>query len=215
MLQDVDLAAVFPELAKADARPGYHGAFVAKEHLLEISQKVRDELGYDLLSSVTAVDYYPEDFIEVVYHLYRTTGGGPLEFKTQVPRGKAEIPSLARLYPGAEFQEREAWDLMGVKFTDHPDMRRILLWEGFEGHPLRKDWKEPYYEEPEKPYKSRWPGGEVARSEDLVPFKDNVQFTKEFDPGGFSPESDEALYALLNRLAANDRSDPGRPAQGG
>ena len=51
-----------------------------------------------------------------------------------------EVPSLTDVWLGAEYQEREAWDLLGIKFTNHPDLRRILMWEGFEGHPLRKDY---------------------------------------------------------------------------
>ena len=68
-------------------------------------------------------------------------------------------PRWFPIYPGAEFQEREAWDLLGIRFEGHPDLRRILMWEGFDGHPLRKDWKEPYFEEEVKPFKTRWPEG--------------------------------------------------------
>ena len=84
-------------------------------------------------------------------------------FKVQVPRADpVEVPSLVSIYPGAEFQEREAWDLLGIKFTGHPDLRRILMWEGFAGLPLRKDWHEPYFEEEAKPFKSRWPDGKIV-----------------------------------------------------
>ncbi len=64
--------------------------------------------------------------------------------------------------------------MFGIEFIDHPDLRRILMWEGFDGWPLRKDWKEPYFEEDSKPYASRWPNGDVERIEDKNPFGDNV-----------------------------------------
>ncbi len=82
----------------------------------------------------------------------------------------------------------------------HPDLRRILTWEGFAGHPLRKDWKEPYFEEEIKPYKSRWPAGTAARIEDQNPYEDNIQYPKEFDPEKWIPEGDEALYKALRKV---------------
>ena len=127
---------------------------------------LRDQHGFDLLSSVTGVDYFP-DTMEVVYHAYRTIGGPGIVFKVQVPRqDPIEIPSVTPIWPGAEFQEREIWDLYGIRFTGHPDLRRILMWEGFDGHPLRKDWREAFYEEDNKPLKSRWPEGSYVSSED-------------------------------------------------
>ena len=135
--------------------------------------------------------------MEVVYHVYRTTGGTGLVFKTQVPREDPVVPSLFPIYPGAEFQEREAWDLLGIRFAGHPDLRRILMWEGFAGHPLRKDWQEAYYEEDGKPFKSRWPEGKVYRIEDKVPFEDNLVYPPGFDPESWTPETDAALYAGL------------------
>jgi NADH-quinone oxidoreductase subunit C/D len=123
-----------------------------------------------------------------------------LVFKVQTPRQAASVPSLVPLYPGAEFQEREAWDLMGVHFEGHPDLRRILTWEGFNGHPLRKDWKEAYYEEDNKPFASRWPDGRVVRAEDLNPFKNNVKYPPGFNPDGWKPEEDEALYSAIEKV---------------
>lgn len=75
--------------------------------------------------------------MEVVYHAYKSTGGPELVFKVQVPREKPVVPSLVSVYPGADFQEREAWDLLGIQFEGHPNLKRILMWEGFHGHPLR------------------------------------------------------------------------------
>ena len=122
-------------------------------------------LGYDYFSSVTGVDYLPENKMEVVYHIRKSTGGSPLVIKAQLDRDNPVISSLVPIYPGAEFQEREAWDLFGIKFEGHPDLRRILMWEGFYGHPLRKDWKEGYFEDEGKPFKSRWPVGYYKSAE--------------------------------------------------
>ncbi len=136
-----NLAARFPaEWVKADERPGYSGYVVQVEHLLEFARTMRDDFGFDYLSMVTAVDYLAEGVLEVVYYAYKTIGGGALVFKARVPRDNAVVPSLVGLYPGADFQEREVWDLMGVRFEGHPDLRRILLPETWEGHPLRKDY---------------------------------------------------------------------------
>ena len=196
----VDLAARFPGIVTADTRPGFAGFIVEKDSLLEVAKAIRDELGFDLLTAVTGVDYFPESKMEVVYHAYKTTGGPGLVFKVQVPRvDPVEVPSLIDLWPGVDLQEREAWDLMGIKFTGHPDLRRILMWEGFEGHPLRKDWKEGFYEEDTKPFKSRWPDGQFYMAEDKNPFKDNLTFPQNFDPEKWIPEGDALLYGALAR----------------
>jgi len=196
----VDLAARFPGIVTADTRPGFAGFIVEKDSLLEVAKAIRDELGFDLLTAVTGVDYFPESKMEVVYHAYKTTGGPGLVFKVQVPRvDPIEVPSLIDLWPGVDLQEREAWDLMGIKFTGHPDLRRILMWEGFEGHPLRKDWKEGFYEEDTKPFKSRWPDGQFYMAEDKNPFKDNLTFPQNFDPEKWIPEGDALLYGALAR----------------
>ncbi|MCX7976944.1 MAG: NADH-quinone oxidoreductase subunit D [Bellilinea sp.] len=203
-IRSSDLTERFPERLIPDSRTGYSGFLVKPENLVEVAQALRDQLGYDYLSSVTGVDYLPENKMEVVYHFYRTTGGGALVLKTQVDRENPLVPSLTPLFPGAEFQEREAWDLLGIRFENHPDLRRILTWEGFYGHPLRKDWKEPFFEEEAKPFKSRWPEGHIYRIEDKNPFHDNVQYPPGFDPEQWSPETDELLYAGLKRV---DKSD--------
>ena len=196
-----DLEARFPGIVKKDERKGYEGYIVEAPHLVEFARTLRDEYGYDYLSAVTGVDYLPEGHMEVVYHAYKTTGGPALVFKVQVPRDNPVVPSLVPVYPGADFQEREAWDLLGIKFEGHPDLRRILMWEGFHGHPLRKDWKEPYYEAEHKPFKSRWPEGHVYRAEDKNPFGKNVDYPAGFDPYQWEPdEADAVLYGSLEHI---------------
>jgi NADH-quinone oxidoreductase subunit C/D len=202
-----DLVGRFPEWVEVDNREGYSGVIVHAENLLDFARILRDEMGYDYLANVTAVDYYPEDLIEVVYNVFKTIGGGGFCYKVRTPRDASVVPSLSFLYPGANFQEREVWDLMGVKFEGHPDPRRILLWEGFEGHPLRKDWHEPYFEEEGKFFKSRWPEGHVKRSEDANAFNDNVQYPAGFNPEEWQAPGDEQLYELLRKAGANKGED--------
>lgn len=193
-----NLTARFPGFITADPRPGYNGWIVDKSHLLEFATLMRDELGYDYLSSVTGGDYLPEGKMEVVYHVYKTTGRTGLVFKVQVPhQDPVEVPSIVPIYSGAELQEREAWDLLGIQFIGHPVLRRILLWEGFAGHPLRKDWHEAYFEEENKPFKSRWPEGKIVRAEVGNPFNNNVDYPPGFDPEKYLPEGEAALYGAL------------------
>ncbi|NJC98307.1 MAG: NADH-quinone oxidoreductase subunit NuoD [Anaerolineales bacterium] len=201
----IDLVQRFPGSVSADTRPGYSGFIVEKDKLVEVATAIRDEFGFDLLTAVTGVDYLPENKMEVVYHAYKTTGGPGLCFKVQVPReDPVEVPSLIHIYPGVDLQEREAWDLLGIKFTGHPDLRRILMWEGFEGHPLRKDWKEAFYEEDAKPFKSRWPDGKFYMAEDNTPLKDNLNFPQNFDPEKWIPEDDQMLYQSLKRYTVKN-----------
>jgi len=190
----------FPEGVRRDDRKGFEGYIVEPDKLIAFATALRDEFGYDYLSSVTGVDYLPDGFMEVVYHAYRTTGGPALVFKTQVPREKPVAPSLVSVYPGVNFQEREAYDLLGIVFEGHPNLKRILMWEGFDGYPLRKDWREPFYEEDGKPFKSRWPEGKVYRAEDKNPFNKNVDYPAGFDPEQWTPVAETAVYAGIGRL---------------
>lgn len=201
MLTKTDLATRFPDGVKADERDGYDGYIVDAENLIEFATMLRDELGYDFLSSVTGVDYLPDEMMEVVYHAYSSLGGSALIFKVQLPRENPVVHSLVSIYPGADFQEREAWDLLGIQFQGHPNHKRILMWDGFEGHPLRKDWREAYHEADNKPFKNRWPeGSEIARSEDGNPFKKNVSYPEEFSPESWVFEGDEAIYKGLKEV---------------
>jgi NADH-quinone oxidoreductase subunit D/NADH-quinone oxidoreductase subunit C/D len=180
---------------------------VSPDRLAAFARSLRDDLGYDYLSSVTAVDYLPDAKMEVVYHAYRLAGGPGMVFRVQLPRDNPEVDSLVPIFPGADFQEREAWDLFGIRFHGHPDLRRILMWEGFDGHPMRKDWREPYFEEEGKPFKNRWPEGKVYRIEDHNPFHKNVQYPPSFTPEGWIPDTDAALYAGLGKVTTGGNGD--------
>ncbi|AXA35656.1 NADH-ubiquinone oxidoreductase chain C [Candidatus Sumerlaea chitinivorans] len=99
------------------------------------------DLAFDYLQLITGVDY-PMHF-EVVYHLTSLTYQHSLAVKAQIPRDNPVIASIADLYPAANWHEREQFDLMGIIFEGHPDLRRILCPEDWEGHPLRKDYVQP------------------------------------------------------------------------
>ncbi len=116
---------------------------VKSESLLEIASflKTAPDLAFDYLSSITAVDYY--DYLEVVYHLTSLGHNHSLVVKTRsYDRDNPVLPSVVSLWRGADFQEREICDLLGIRFDDHPNLKRIFLWEGFQGYPLRKDFLE-------------------------------------------------------------------------
>ncbi len=113
------------------------------EKLVAVTTYLRDdgELDFRFLIGVTAVDHL--DHFEVVYHLQSLSHNHMLTLKTRALDHKnPEVPSLVSVWRGAELQEREVYDLMGIRFAGHPDLRRVFLWEGFPGHPLRKDWLE-------------------------------------------------------------------------
>jgi len=116
------------------------GIVVKPEALLEIAAFLKDtpEYKFNYLTSVTAVDYY--DYFEVVYHLTSIDHNHSLILKTRCPREKPILPSVVRLWQAADLQEREIYDLLGITFEGHPNLKRIVLWDGFQGHPLRKDY---------------------------------------------------------------------------
>src|SRR5215204_371977 len=97
---------------------------------------------FDFLSDITAVDYWKkkEPRFELVYQLLCLESGKRLRVRVPVSEENAAIESLTPLWRGANFLEREVWDLFGIRFIDHPDLRRILLYEEFQGYPLRKDY---------------------------------------------------------------------------
>ncbi len=127
---------------------GDHTAVVAREAVLDALTVCRDDpaLGFDLLVDITAVDNlkFPgrEDGprFEVVYHLYSTGHNHRVRLKVRVEQDDAQVATASGLWPIANWLEREVWDMFGVRFEGHPDLRRLLLYEEFVGHPLRKDY---------------------------------------------------------------------------
>ena len=114
---------------------------VKSESIFEIAQYLKSspELSFDYLNFVTAVDYL--DCFELVYQLTSLKHNHSLILKTQCfSRERPTVPSVVNVWRGVDYQEREIFDLMGIIFDGHPNLKRIALWDGFEGHPLRKDY---------------------------------------------------------------------------
>ena len=123
---------------------GFRGELTLK---LSDAEKIFDvcsfakSIGFDFLVDITAVDNYGEDpRWTVVYHLRAIGNGNEIRLKTDVSEEKSELPSVLPVWRTANWHEREIYDLMGVRFSGHPDLRRILMWEGYPYHPLRKDF---------------------------------------------------------------------------
>lgn len=120
-----------------------NSVYISREKIYEVLKFLKETSGFsfDLLSSITAVDYI--DHFEVVYHLKSLITLSKATLKVKLGFGREdqpEIDSAYNLWKGADFQEREVFDLMGIHFVNHPNLKRILLWDGFPGHPLRKDF---------------------------------------------------------------------------
>lgn len=151
-------------LLKNPSPAAQHSLLIENGDLLRVAAFLRDQLAFDFLSNVTGVDWpdakkadasaVPEGegstpeggFLEAVYHLYSTSKRvGPLVLRARTAdRGEnVKIPSLVSVFRSAEFQEREIFDLFGIHFTGHPDLRRILMWDEFVDHPMRKDYVAP------------------------------------------------------------------------
>ncbi len=123
-------------------------AVATRASLLDLMRFCRDdaELAFEVLMDLTAVDYlkYPgrEDGprFDVVYHLYSLRLNHRLRVKVRVDEDEAVVPTVVPLWPIANWLEREVWDMFGIRFEGHPDLRRLLMYEEFVGHPLRKDY---------------------------------------------------------------------------
>jgi NADH-quinone oxidoreductase subunit C len=125
------------------AHAGQPWVDVKRDRIADIVKMLRDEGGYDMLTDVTAVDYLNQGMPEryaVVYQFYSVKENVRARVKAWVPEADPTIDSVSALYRSAPWAEREVWDLMGIKFKGHPDLKRIQLPENYEGHPLRKDY---------------------------------------------------------------------------
>ena len=127
---------------------GYPAVVIKKEGIKSLASALKNNPEYDfnVLSDLSAVDYLfweeKEFRFEVIYNFYSIKRNQRLIVKALVPEAELTIDSVVSFWPSANWFEREVWDMFGVRFTGHPDPRRILMYEGFEGHPLRKDY--PY-----------------------------------------------------------------------
>jgi NADH-quinone oxidoreductase subunit C len=124
--------------------------FVPKEAIVDVCRFLRDEHGFDMLPDLCGVDRGPEEDprFDVNYHLFSTQHYKRLRLKVQLPEDAASVQSVTEIWKTANWHERETYDLFGVRFDGHPDLRRILLPSDFDGHALRKDYPlrgyEPY-----------------------------------------------------------------------
>jgi NADH-quinone oxidoreductase subunit C len=129
----------------------YPPALVAEPgQIVEVSQALRDEFAYDFLCEITAVDYWPEESprFHVIYGFYSHLHNVRLMLRVPVNGDNPSLPTLEGVYRGANWHERELWDMFGIQFEGHSDLRRILMPYDWEGHPLRKDYPLGY-EEPQ------------------------------------------------------------------
>jgi len=111
------------------------------EKIVEVCAFAKKELGFDYLVDISSVDNYGEDpRWTIVYELSQLAGNVHLRLKTDVSEDKSELPTITGVWRTADWHEREIYDMMGVRFRGHPDLRRILMWEGYPYFPLRKDF---------------------------------------------------------------------------
>ena len=141
----IELAAVLPQatLVPAETVRGEVVVVVDREAVAVTLRTLRDHptLRFDMLSDLTAVDYVDrEPRFAVVYQLYSVSQNHQLRVKVPVPGDDPSLPSAVALWKSANWAERETWDMFGIRFVGHPDLRRILMYPEFVGHPLRKDY---------------------------------------------------------------------------
>lgn len=126
--------ALTPKTLKGD----YLALDVERENLVAVCRFLRDQLGFDLLSCISGVDML--DHLESVYHVRSTTRNQLLQLKVRLDHEKPEVDSVVSVWPTANWLERETYDLFGIRYAGHPDLRRMLLDDDFEGHPLLKSF---------------------------------------------------------------------------
>jgi NADH/F420H2 dehydrogenase subunit C len=169
------LQAQFPkDVLAVDTYRGDASARIAADRILDVARFVRDDpaLRFDMPVDVTAVDYLgQESRFEVVYHLYSTQHNHRLRLKARVPDDNPTIASVTPVWAGANWLERETYDMYGIRFAGHPDLRRIYLYDEFQGHPLRKDYPKEKRQPLIGPGSRRGPsmGDEHPYSTDLPP----------------------------------------------
>src|SRR5947199_5990152 len=114
---------------------------IAASDLCAIAKFCRDELSLDYLIDITSIDNFGEEpRFEIVYHLYSMPHASHLRLKLKVPEEAGAVDTISDIWPTANWHEREIYDMMGLKFNDHPDLRRILMWDGYPFFPLRKEF---------------------------------------------------------------------------
>jgi len=132
---------------------------VQKDQIARVARHLKDDQDFKYCVDVTAVDWKAKTpRFEVVYHFYSFSKNARVRVKCAVADGE-EVPSIAAVFLSANWCERETWDMFGIKFSGHPDLRRILTWEGFNGFPLRKDFPLEGIDTGAAVYPEEWPEG--------------------------------------------------------
>ena len=131
------LSAKFPGAVE---EAGVYAVLVKTDCVAQVAEylKTTEGLKFDYFNFITAIDYY--SYFEIVYQATSLEFNRSVVFKTRCARENPSVPSVVKVWQGADFQEREIYDLFGIKFEGHYNMKRIFLWEGFDGYPLRKDF---------------------------------------------------------------------------
>ena len=120
---------------------GEHTVYLDRAAVVDACRLLKDELGFDYLADMATVDRFTEeDRFEVVYNVVSMAGRKRLRLKVRVDEGDPVVPTITGVYPAANWHEREAWDMLGVRFEGHPDLRRVYMPEDFQYHPVRKDF---------------------------------------------------------------------------
>jgi len=134
--------------AKASEFRGQSSLLLAPEHIVEAFTLLKKEHGFEMLAGMSAVDYWPErePRFHIIYQFLSLAKNIRLEIRVPLNGDEPELPSVHKVYGVANWYERELWDMFGIRVQDHPDLRRILMPEDWEGHPLRKDYPLDYEE---------------------------------------------------------------------
>ena len=180
------------ELAVKTMRGDFPGFEVERAHLVAVCRFLRDQLGFDLLSCISGVDML--DHLETIYHVRSMTRGQVLQIKVRLDHEKPEVDSVVSVWPTANWLERETYDMYGIRFTGHPDLRRMLLDDDFEGYPLLKNFHQ-------------------------VPFTVKPRATTQVDPnmavaGPFQQQGVEHVVQKKVGQGMEERLHPGTPTFG-
>jgi NADH-quinone oxidoreductase subunit C len=134
--------------AQASEFRGETTLVLAPENIARVCQVLHDEFGFNMLEDETAVDYWPElePRFHVIYQIYSLQDNQRVCLRVPVPGSNPSVPTIETVYPNANWHEREIWDMFGIRFAGHSDLRRILMPYDWEGHPLRKDFPLGYEE---------------------------------------------------------------------
>jgi NADH-quinone oxidoreductase subunit C len=128
-------------LESASVQHGQKIFYIASAQIAEVSLFLRDQHRFNRISTVTAVDWFPQEpRFEVVYNIHSLSDAARLRLKCRVGGESPKLPSVTSVWPGASWYEREVFDLFGIFFSGHPDLRRIMMPDDWDGHPLRKDY---------------------------------------------------------------------------